>query len=552
VAILLAGPAHAGFTLASVAADGGMPEGYYSGDHPALSSDGRFVAFRSGEAHLVSPATSGNQIFLRDLKLGTTELVSQSDLGQYGNGSSDWPSVSNDGCLVAFESDATNLVTGDLNGLADVFVRDRCSALPTTRLVSVDSSGHHSSGESGRPAISGDGHKVAFWAYGSDLVATAPNAGQIYLRDLTAQTTILVSDNLAQNGKGGNYGTDCPAVSDDGTRIAFWSLAYDLATGDDYAVWDILLWDANASPHITKVSTSSAGVPQDIGDNGLSSVTCPDLSGNGAVVAWASSSTNLVSGDTNGVDDIFVKDLVSGTTQRASVSSTGAQLAEQSEGRPALSYDGTWVAFRTNSTVVAPQTGGRYPTIALHNRVTGETRGVAAATSSDEPALSNDLAATALAAFFASDELDPARPAAGVYVYTRNAPPMAVAALSATTPAPNVIGAAVTLDGRGSSDPDGDALTYTWTQLVGPTAVSFDAPKSATPTFSPTEKGTYTFKLVVSDGSASSDPAVLNVDVVEVSPKTSSGCTTVAGAGLWGALLPFLTLTLRRRRQSQR
>lgn len=82
-------------------------------------------------------------------------------------------------------------------------------------------------------------------------------------------------------------------------------------------------------------------------------------------------------------------------------------------------------------------------------------------------------------------------------------------------------------------------------------AVSFDDPQSATPTFFPSAKGTYTFQLVVSDGSASSDPAFLNVDVVEVPPKTSSGCSSVAGPELWGALLPLLTITLRRRRDSR-
>jgi Tol biopolymer transport system component len=551
---LAAGPARAGsFDLVSIGDDGSLPTSHYSGDHAAISADGRYVAFRSSEAGLVTPATSGYQVFLRDRLLQTTELVSADDLGAPGNGASDWPSVSSDGCRIAFQSDASNLVPGDQNGVTDVFVRDRCaSALPTTSLASVDSAGTHSTGQSMHPAISASGRVVAFWAYGADLVPTAPHPGQIYVRDLDAHTTILISDNSTQDGKGGNFGSDCPSVSDDGSRVAFWSQAYDLVAGDDHTVWDVFVWDAGATPRIARVSTSSAGVPQNLGGNGVSSVTWPAISGDGRYVAWVSDSTNLVPGDTNGVADVFVKDTALGGVQRASVTSAGAQLAASSGGqRPALSGDGSWVAFNTSAADVAPETGGVYPTIVLHNLATGETRGVAAAASSDDPALSHDPNGAYLAVYLGAP-LDTAHPASGVFACSRNGPPVAVAALSASTPAPHV-GEPVILDGSGSSDPDGDALSFRWSQLAGPATVSFDSPVIAAPSFTPSVAGSYQFQLVVSDASADSNPALVTFDVTDASsaaPQGASGCSAAGGAASVWALVPLLGWPRRRRVRS--
>src|SRR5206468_1530708 len=141
---------------------------------PAISADGRFVAFTSLSTNLVAGDTNGWQdVFVRDRPTGTTERVSGNSAGKEGNGSSGNPSISADGRFVAFESYATNLVPGDTNKAADVFVHDRQTR--TTERVSVDSAGNQGNWGSGAPAISADGRFVAFCSASPNLVAGDTN-----------------------------------------------------------------------------------------------------------------------------------------------------------------------------------------------------------------------------------------------------------------------------------------------------------------------------------------------------------------------------------------
>ncbi len=544
VAVMTLALAHAAvagtFTLVPVANDGSLPSSRYNGDNAAISANGRFVVFRSSESNLVSPATSGYQIFLRDLTLGTTELISRNDQGAAGGSSSDYPSVSDDGCRVAYESDSSNLVANDTNGATDVFLRDRCASTPTTTLVSVSSSGAHGDGQSKRAWLSGNGAVVAFWSYSANLVPGTPNPSQIYLRTLATQTTQLISDN--GSGRGGNYGTDCPMTSADGTKLAFWSLAYDLAPDDTYDVWDIYLYDANATPHLRRVSTSSTGVAQNFGGNGLSSVTCPAISADGTKVAWSSWSTNLtVDADTNDAPDIFVKNVQTGSLVRASVNTLGQQGNGASRGRPSLSSTGRWVAFNSAATNLATEAQGMTPTVVLRDLTTGVTLGVGALSSLSDPVLSPDPEGLYLVADFGA-QLDPAHLSPGLFRYSRasNQPPVARATVSTASPK---VAQLVTLDGSGSSDPDGQALTFTWTQLAGPSVV-FTNPHDARPTFTPVTAGHYQFRLVVNDGVVDSAPATVDLDVAE---GAASGCTSMPSAGPV-LLLALLALARRRAR----
>ena len=128
---------------------------------PAISADGRFVAFSSDATNLVPGDTNGTaDVFVRDRQTGTTRRVSVGSGGAQGNGLSVDPAISADGRFVAFASDATNLVPGDTNGADDVFVRDRQTG--TTRRVSVGSGGAQGDRVSFDPAISADGRFVAF------------------------------------------------------------------------------------------------------------------------------------------------------------------------------------------------------------------------------------------------------------------------------------------------------------------------------------------------------------------------------------------------------
>ena len=147
----------------------------------AISDDGRFVAFESGASNLVSGDTNNvDDIFVHDRQTGTTTRVSIDSSGVEANGYSASPVISNDGCVVAFYSEATNLVDGDTNGMGDVFVHE-CQTGLTTR-ISVDSSGNEANGTANEynVDISGDGRFVVFSSDASNLVAGIRMGSQMY------------------------------------------------------------------------------------------------------------------------------------------------------------------------------------------------------------------------------------------------------------------------------------------------------------------------------------------------------------------------------------
>jgi hypothetical protein len=177
-------------TTTRVSVDSAAAQGnYWSGD-PSISTDGRFVAFVSSATNLVPGGTSGtNHVFLRDVQLGTTTLVSADSAGVEGDNQSFSPSISADGRLVAFVSYATNLTAGDTNGVSDVFVRDIQGG--RTSRVSVDSAGAQGNSPSDDAAISADGLFVAF-SSGASLVPGDTNGySDVFLRDRIGGTSFL-------------------------------------------------------------------------------------------------------------------------------------------------------------------------------------------------------------------------------------------------------------------------------------------------------------------------------------------------------------------------
>ena len=135
----------------------------------ALSANGRFVAFDSGATNLVAGDTNGQQdIFVHDRRTGTTTRVSVDSAGTQANNASVAPALSADGRFVAFETEATNLVAGDTNGQQDIFVHDRRTG--TTTRVSVDSAGTQANSECHLAALSADGRFVTFYSEATNLV----------------------------------------------------------------------------------------------------------------------------------------------------------------------------------------------------------------------------------------------------------------------------------------------------------------------------------------------------------------------------------------------
>jgi Tol biopolymer transport system component len=308
---------------------------------PAISADGRFVAFESTASNLVAGDTNeSTDVFVRDRVAGTTERVGVASDGAQANSDSYSPVISADGRFVAFESLASNLVVGDTNGSGDVFVRDRVAG--TTERVGVASGGAQANRDSLSPAVSADGRFVAFESTASNLVAGDTNSTRdVFVRDRVAATTERVS--VGSDGAQANGYSLLPAISADGRFVAFESYASNLVAGDTNESTDVFVRDRVAA------TTERVSVADSLS---------PVISADGRFVAFASYASNLVAGDTNGSRDVFVRDRVAGTTERVSVASGGAQANRDSH-RAVISADGRFVAFlSTASNLVAGDTNG--------------------------------------------------------------------------------------------------------------------------------------------------------------------------------------------------
>jgi Tol biopolymer transport system component len=331
--------------------------------NPSISEDGRYVAYESYATNLVpGDVNAAYDIFVRDRQSGTTNRVSKSSAGVEGNGESSSSSISADGRYVAFESSATNLITGDTNSQRDIFVRDRQTG--TTSRVSRDSAGVEGNGGSYFPSFSADGRYVVFYSDATNLVAGDTNSiSDVFVRDRNTGTTSLVSRNSA--GVVGNGASFNPSISSDGRYVAFVSYASNLVSDDTNGKSDIFVRDRNTGT-TSRVSRSSAGVQGDDWSYGAS------ISADGRYVAYDSQATNLVAGDTNGVDDIFVRDRNTGTTSLISRTSAGV-LGNGGSDYPSISADGRYVAFHSHaSNLVSGDTNGHYD-IFVRDRNTGTT-----------------------------------------------------------------------------------------------------------------------------------------------------------------------------------
>jgi len=360
-------------TLVSVSSTGGQGNDF-SFERPALSPEGRYVAFSSIASNLAPGDANGeSDVFLRDTLAGTTEIVSVSPVGESGNGRSVLPDISADGRFVVFESSASNLVLGDLNGVTDVFVRDRQTGV--TSLASVSTTGELGNGASEHAVVSADGRYVAFSSQATNLVEGDTNAASdIFVHDLSAGTTTMVS--VSSSGTQSNSYSAWPSLSASGDKVAFESGATNLDPLDPNGLGDVYVHD-RTSGITSVVSVSSASELS----NGPSFHAA--LSGDGNAVAFISTGSNLVPGDTNGVQDVFARDLVAGMTERVSVTSNGKQGTDYSE-VPDISGDGRFVVFHTAS-VLTRKDGNQVPDVFLRDRLRGTTLRISSAPNGKDP-----------------------------------------------------------------------------------------------------------------------------------------------------------------------
>ena len=330
----------------------------------AISADGQVVSFESAADNLVPGDTNGAwDIFVHDRSSGITELVSVDSSGVQGDAPSFATSLSSDGQLVAFTSVADNLVPGDKNSVGDVFVHDRSTGI--TERVSVDSSGAQANGWSGDlgMAISANGQVVVFDSSAKNLVAGGTHVTDIFVHDRTTGITELVS--VDSSGIEANGDCSWPAISADGSIVAFLSLASNLVPGDTNGVQDLFVHDRTTGV-TERVNLDSAGNEAD------GAASNPSISADGRFVAFDSDADDLVAGDTNLTGDVFVHDRVTGTTERVSLDSAGNQ-GDLASSFPVLSADGSSVAFQSAAdNLVAGDTNKRVDVFA-HLRSSGTT-----------------------------------------------------------------------------------------------------------------------------------------------------------------------------------
>jgi Tol biopolymer transport system component len=347
---------------------------------PSLSADGTKVAFVSRSADLVKGDTNaGTDVFVKDLETGAVVRASAAADGAGGNDDSTDPSLSADGTKVAFVSTATNLVVGDTNGGRDVFVKDlRTGAVVR---VSTRTGGGQVPLGGKEPSLSADGSRVAFVSFAPDLVdLDTNNQSDVFVKTLATDTTVrastgdqaggvvlsadgihvafwqyapsahvrdvyvkdlrtgaaVVASLRADGGKADDESSE-PSLSADGSRVAFTSFATNLVPGDGNGAGDVFVKDL-ATGAVILASIRPKGRPGDFTSE------LPALSADGTRVAFMSFASNLVAGDTNHVEDVFVKTLATGTIVRASTAAKGVQV-DLASYEPSLSAKGTRVAF---------------------------------------------------------------------------------------------------------------------------------------------------------------------------------------------------------------
>ncbi len=307
-----------------------------------MTPDGRFVAF---VATVGNNSLTNTAIYLWDAQTGTNTLVSpDQNTGLPANGICDSPVVSTNGRYVAFLSSATDLTANPLVGNYHLYLRDVQAG--TTTLVDVDTNGMGAGVSAVTvPSMTDDGSIVAFDAPDGNIVANDRNHDtDIFVRNLTAQTTEMVSDHdpslPSQTSSGGVAGFAAGSLSADGRYLAFFSDADNLIPGDTNGYRDVFVRD-QITGTTTPVSLNTNGVTGD----GIS--TDPAISGDGRYVAYTSSADDLVANDNNDAQDVFVRDLQTGTTTLVSVSTDGVHPGNGSSYSPSISADGRYILFQS-------------------------------------------------------------------------------------------------------------------------------------------------------------------------------------------------------------
>jgi hypothetical protein len=320
---------HAAGTYARISVNTGGEGANAMSYRGEVSANGRFAAFDSEATNLVAGDLNGfGDVFLRDLQLGTTVLVSTTVSGGQGNGGSGSPVISADGRYVAFESGATNLTPSpDTNGFTDIYVKDTQAG--TVTRASLSTTGIEPNNESEVLSISGDGRYVVFDSNADNLVPNDTNGyGDIFVRDMQTNTTIGVS-------VGGNSGGFDASISLDGNYVVFNSGSTNFIPDDTNGRTDVFVYTMQTG-QIVRASVSSSGV------QGNWNSSEPSISGDGRYVTFSTSS-EFATVDTYGYIQLYVRDMQAGTTTLATYRDGYAMVGESDASE--ISADGRSIVY---------------------------------------------------------------------------------------------------------------------------------------------------------------------------------------------------------------
>jgi len=295
-----AGPGiFAGSTLVSVGLGGAAANGV-CGEGPQVSGNARFVAFACSATNLVRGDTNGvADIFVRDRQAATTQRVNLGPGGAQANAASFLNSISPDARYVVFTTTASNLVAGDTNGVADVFLRDRRTGV--TERISLRNGGGQANGASRRGFVSGDGRYVVFTSEATNVVVGDTNGvADVFVRDRVARTTERLSVN--PSGVQGNRASDASGISADGRYVALVSAATNLISGDANPGADAFVLDRDTG-RFELASVSTDGV------QGKGNTTYASLSRNGHVIVLSTTAPLDVMDVAGGGPDLYVHQL---------------------------------------------------------------------------------------------------------------------------------------------------------------------------------------------------------------------------------------------------
>jgi Tol biopolymer transport system component len=332
-----------------------------------ISGDGRYLLLASTQIGVVpgDDGTDGDLVVL-DRETGElTQVVVALDGGDTSADSR--ASLSSDGRYVLFQSADADLVPDDSNSAGDVFLRD-LQAGTTTRL-SLNSDGsqivgdHFTSGGGAAPSISDDGRYLVFQSASNVLAPDFYYADDVFVKDLQTGAVTLVSADPDGDAAGGIEGI----ISGNGRYVVF-RAGETLLGAESRLRSDVYIRDLQTDA-LTLVSADSDGTPGNDASFGHS------VSADGRYVVFSSLATNLVPGDTNGIRDIFLKDLQTGVLTRVSTASDGSQAVGPNEAHqqdPVISADGRFVLFSSMATnLVVDDTNG-YFDVFVKSLETGE------------------------------------------------------------------------------------------------------------------------------------------------------------------------------------